>query len=201
MSDDVFTLLQHIADETWQATRDIGLLPWSCIAAGHIAQQAARYFGLPGHLQPVQALVANTAAIELIVAQVPPEQWPEEAWSVGTSGESRPERYPGHIVLTFPHASGTVILDPSLPQFTRPRLGVLLSPLVAVQPRMWPDGATRAVFERPGGAVSYEPYQDGGLYRTSPDWINRKVRYHRLVGRVVRNAKNGALKPTTDRMR
>ncbi|WP_395111394.1 hypothetical protein [Actinomadura sp. SCN-SB] len=123
-------LLEQIAHRVWEATRRHGLEESCCIAATKITQRVARYFGIHGRAQPVRILVANQAALPLITAGVPPADWPEHAWSTGSDGTRLgPDRYGGHLIFTAHRQGATHLVDPSLPQYARPRLGLSLTPL------------------------------------------------------------------------
>jgi hypothetical protein len=183
-------LLERIAEQVWQATRQKGLPESCCIAATKITEQVARYFGLRGKAQPVRIVVANQAAIPFITAGVPVTDWPAPAWSVGTDGsQHRPGRYPGHLVLLVHSRAAAYLVDSSLPQYARPRLDLSLRPLVTrlndAQPFTDDDPAVAAI-DGGRGVVTYRPYHDGGLYRRAPDWMDGKRRYQAMIGELIR---------------
>lgn len=183
-------LLERIACEVWQTSRQMRLPESCCIAATKITEQVARYFGLRGRAQPVRIVVANQAAIPLITAGVPVIDWPDDAWSVGTDGnQRRPGRYPAHLVLLVHSREAAYLVDSSLPQYARPRLGLSLRPLVTRLGDDRPftdDDPAVAGIDGGRGVVTYWPYNDGGLYRRAPDWAYGKRRYQAITGELIR---------------
>ncbi|MGP4029716.1 hypothetical protein [Actinomadura sp. 3N407] len=132
-------LLEQIACRVWEATRRHGLEESCCIAATRITREVARYFGVHGGAQPVRVLVANQAAVPLITAGTPPAGWPEDAWSTGSDGTRLgPDGYGGHLVFTAHRQGVTHLVDPSLPQYARPRLRLPLTPLATRLDGRWP---------------------------------------------------------------
>jgi hypothetical protein len=160
-------LLERIAHQVWQATRQMGLEESCCIAATKITEQVAGYFGLRGKARPVRIVVANQAAIPFITSGVPVTDWPAHAWSVGTDGsQRRPGRYPGHLVLLVRSRDAAYLVDSSLPQYARPRLGLSLRPLVTrlndAQPLKEDDPAVAGI-DGGGGVVTYWPTTTAGF--------------------------------------
>lgn len=180
----------HIAAHTWAVLQAGRPTANPCLAAARIAQQAARYFGVCLAPRPVNVLVANTVAAELVARGVPVEEWPADAQSSGSDPtRRRPGRYAGHLILAAPDGEATLLVDPSLPAYNLPGLGVELEPLVFDVPGAWPGKSkspSRQVLDLPGGVVIYEKYDDKGAFRTAPDWAGWSRRYRAEVAMVIR---------------
>lgn len=179
-----------IAANTWAVIQAARLRGDPRIAGARIAQQAARYFG--AHLKPhsVTPLVVNDAAAALMADQVPAAEWPDEARSSGIDRtRRRAGHYPGHLILAAADGDTTLLVDPTLPLFDRPGLGVGLAPLVTALPAGRPGpGKTPAgqAVTLPGGVVIYEWWDDAGLYRRMPGWSGWSSRYRAEVAMVIR---------------
>ncbi len=143
----------------------------ACIAASAVLFEAATYFGREATILPVDTIAANAPAIELIDAHVPIDEWPDEAWSVGTSHDERcgiPGRYDGHVVCIV----DGVLVDLTAGQMSRPQRGLLVPEVIVADGDVLHEGE----IDLPGGnRVTYvaRPEQTG--WRRAPDWKMRSV--------------------------
>lgn len=146
-----------------------------CVLAARIADGVLDYFGVPHHVQPVEAFVMNDAAADLFRRDVPIAEWPDEAWSIGSTANAEGSGYPGHLLIVTGRGYR---LDLSARQYDRPAPG-----RIAVDgPRLWwPDQITNnergdwLVKEADAGTLWWwAPFADTS-YRRTPDWRMGKV--------------------------
>jgi hypothetical protein len=151
--------------------RITGMQPSHCILAARAATETARYFGVTLRERAVSVLVANAKAWELINADVPVDEWPDDAWSIGIDPHDERNAamrgYAGHVITESPR----YLLDLSAPQFNRPRRGLYVEdPLLA--PRGDDPADAWTYGDERGTRLVYRPMDDRS-YRKMPDWTNR----------------------------
>lgn len=164
----------------------------SCIASTRILTSVLDYFGYPSEPLPCRAVVWTSLGFEQAEANVPFEQWPEGAWSVGVSGTGKTtgKRWDGHLVAMV---ADRWLIDPSADQFTRPQRGMNVG-LVVVDAAEWGDRSRLHCWRRPDGlVVGYSLMPNPGGWRDSPDW--RQGRYRDVVGTVIRRLKDVGVVP------
>lgn len=162
------------------ATREIVLTEYSrdsCIASSLIGQKVLAHYKVQA--RPVAAAVAayNEPGLQMSRTNLPPNEWPEEAWSVGVQGSGvmnmDTKRYDGHVVLILkPQGSPRVLLDLSADQMDRPERGLRVPGPVAVEmPRLWtPQDPAVVSIETPSLThLRYFPLFGGDDWRLAKD--------------------------------
>lgn len=146
----------------------------SCIASTRILTEVLRYFGYASEPLPCTTLVFNAAGYDYATREVPTDQWPIEAHSVGAvgSGRYRPETnaWDGHLVAIV---DGRWLADPSLDQFARPQRGINVDPVV-LDISDWHDRSRANHWQREDGVViAYQAMRNPGPWRNAPDWSGK----------------------------
>jgi hypothetical protein len=115
----------------WQKEDSFPFDDTHCINGARVAVRALEQLGVKAKPVSVRLMFANAAARALIEAEVPVEEWPTEAWSVGVApGATAPPRagrWGGHLMV---EGDGWT-LDVSFDQMARPGRLVTEGPLVA----------------------------------------------------------------------
>lgn len=151
----------------------------SCLMSTRVLIETAKYFGVYAKPVPVKTAFLNGAAIAAMEQELPLEQWPDDAWSVGIEGTGQkgvrndPKGWDGHMVAV----TKTVLVDPSADQMSRPEKGMPLEAFAAPIPTEWSTGDQPTVFRAggPGGLVLiYTPMTTPGPWRDSPDWSGHR---------------------------
>lgn len=145
--------------------------PSACIAASAVLFEAATYFGHDANVLAVDTIAANPEAIAQLDAGTPVDDWPDEAWSVGTSHDERcgiPGRYDGHVVCIV---DGTLV-DLTAGQMSRPKRGLVIPEVIVADGSLASEGE----IDLPGGhRITYvaRPEQTG--WKRAPDWKRRSA--------------------------
>jgi hypothetical protein len=141
--------------------------PDSCIASSRVLIDVLRSLGVLARPVAVRTVALNAEAFRLFAEDVPVENWPPTAHSVGVAatGEKTDGRWDGHLVVV----SGDWLIDPSADQMSRPGKNLVLDdplvmPLYApfTKIRVWKNPDT-------GVILGYEPVADT-QYRNSRNW-------------------------------
>lgn len=106
----------------------------ACILASLVAEEALCYFGVPATAVDCDVIVYSRKAWELQGADVPVEDWPDDAWSIGcVEGlvSPRPGWYDGGHVLVVTDRE-RLLLDLTAGQFSRPDHAMPVADAVAV---------------------------------------------------------------------
>lgn len=120
----------------------------SCVATVRVAIDALAYFGVRAVPAPVEVMIFNDEAVEMLRHQgasledVGAAAWnhsvddPEGPWTMGLGFKADPSEGGGHMGFWVPglHA----FADPSLDQVSRPRKGLALGPMYTRN--LHPDG-------------------------------------------------------------
>jgi hypothetical protein len=158
--------------------------PDSCIASARALLNVLAYYGITGaRAVPVAAGAWNAAAWQAQTGNLPPGQWPRDAYAVRVDGQGGhpPGGWDGHLVVT----TGRYLLDPSIDQASRPEHGLHLAPAAHELPRPW-DGTAQWLTVLTGGTVLvYEPITDTG-YKRSPNWSARTAVMRQVTGTAIR---------------
>lgn len=147
--------------------------PAHCILGTRTLFDVMRVLDIPAQVVPVEALIWNMAAAPLIAAEIPFQQWPPNAWSVGAVTSAPGEGYPGHLILVADTDDGRVLIDSSTGQFVRTRHGITPPPTLAARVSdTWPSDPTISVkYTGPGWEMSWKWAPElGNLHRSAPDW-------------------------------
>lgn len=156
--------------------------PNHCILAARVGSEVLRYFGHGAAAVPTEALVGNALAADLSAQGVPPADWPENAWSVGTQREAEGPGYSGHVVLVVDCVD---LLDLSFGQFSRPSRD-LACPATLACPgagaKLLRGEGIEVTSEDGAVVVEFIPFEDRG-YEAVPDW---KIGRRHLAGPTIR---------------
>lgn len=177
------------------ATREIVLSEYgrdSCIASSLIGQQVLAHFKVQARAVSSAVSAYNDLAMKMTSTNLPPQEWPDEAWSVGVQGSGvmnmETKRYDGHVVLIVkPQGSPRVLLDLSADQLDRPERGLRVPGPVAVElPRLWTpqDPATLTIDGPPRTHVRYFPLLGGDDWRLAKDALDAE-RHEKLAAAAI----------------
>jgi hypothetical protein len=117
--DDVLDLATRIVvafDDLWRSGLHRTHDPRCCILAARLAIELLREHGVRAWAEATNTVIFNRAGWELAEREVPHDQWPEHAWSVGATEDAEGSGFPGHV---WAAADGWLI-DLSARQFHRP---------------------------------------------------------------------------------
>lgn len=160
--------------------------PNSCVATTRVLLAALRNLGVRAKPYAVGVLVFNKAGWELSEQQVPIEQWPDEAWTLGVTatGAVSGKRWDGHLIAVAadPVAARWWLLDGSLDQLSRPAKGIVLRPLA--MPLQVP-GQPITFTDESGTRVIYASPQSAGRWRDAPDWTGGNLKVQLAAGATV----------------
>lgn len=167
----------------------------SCLMSTRVFIAAARYFGIFAKPVPVTVAHLNHAMVQAMDADLPKDEYPPEAWSVGVAGTGRfgrygdPKGWDGHMIAV---ADGALI-DPSADQFSRPEKGMPLEPFAARCPSGWGSaGSSPLVFssDTTGSVLRYAPMADPGPWRQGADWSGHKQIANAATADTIRALKS-----------
>lgn len=171
--------LTHIAD----TVRDAVLRTHherSCLMSTRVFIAAARYFGVFARPVPVTVIYLNHAMVQAIDAELPEDQYPPGAWSVGVEGTGQfglhndPKGWDGHMVAVASDA----LVDPSADQFSRPEKNMPIGPFATQCPPGWgkPGDTTPLVLRSgsSGAVLRYLPMPNPGEWKQGNDWKGNK---------------------------
>lgn len=118
----------------------------SCIESTAILIDVLARLGVPATPAPVLVAAFNRAAQQVLTTtpDLPADQWPDDAWSVGQGpGQPfRPGGWPGHLVAVVPTAAATRLVDASADQMSRPDKGLVITgPVLGRVPPQWAPGS------------------------------------------------------------
>ena len=189
MSEDLHRWLSAVTRLCRAATLEV-CSPDSCIASTRVLIGVLDYFGYASEPLPCTAVVWNAAGYEATDAEIPVDQWPPDAHSVGVVGTGAaraPKRWDGHLVAMV---EDRWLIDASLDQFSRPQKGIVTTPLV-IDAVDWDDRTKMHVWRRGDGIViGYQLMPNPGAWRSSPDW--RGERHQRIIGGVIRQIRRSS---------
>ena len=160
--------------DAWLDVRRVETRPDCCILATRtLGAVFERLNGWSWEALPCASLAANAAAVELLEARVPVEEWPEVAWSVGVDDDPadvNPGRYAGHLVLVLDTGAGLQLVDGALGQFSRPHRGLVVPEMVRFDIEdAW--APVHSVEFEAGTKVMWRPSKRlGKSHRVAPDW-------------------------------
>lgn len=104
----------------WEALPTFPFKPDCCINAARVGVEVLRRFGVKARPVSVELLLINRFGLQLMEAQVPVDQWPAHAHSIGiTPGADfahREDGWPGHLMIE----GDDWTIDLSARQFARP---------------------------------------------------------------------------------
>lgn len=145
-----------------------------CIEEARRAVAVLSRLDIPAKASATRCMAANAAAIPVLAAKLPIEEWPADAWSVGTEigacqAEStaepfRRQGWSGHVVVI----GDGWLLDLTAPQFSRPLKGIHVpGPITTGY-----DAAMGVAHYNLalGGLVLYHPQPKVAKFRTSNAW-------------------------------
>jgi len=162
------------------ATREIVLAEYqrdSCISSSLIGQRVLDHYKVKARAVASVVAAYNDPGLQMSRTNIPPSQWPDEAWSVGVQGSGvmnlDTKRYDGHVVLILkPQGSPRVLLDLSADQLDRPERGLRVPGPVAVElPRFWtPEDPAEVTIETPEPThLRYFPLMGGDDWTLAKD--------------------------------
>lgn len=152
----------------------------SCILATALLVDVLPDFGIRAQPFSVGVLISNRQAIAdlrdpdawVIGLGVPRELRPEGVPVRVVPGRLRPG-WDGHLVAL----TERFLIDPTLPQASRPERGLHLEPLVLpVSPAFASGQLSIEGLLDGGGRLGYYPAPNNRAWRTAPDWRNVKAR-------------------------
>jgi hypothetical protein len=186
--------------------------PDSCIYSTRVVSELLVGLGFQAVPVPVAVRVTSPALVSRLAAwraahpedpdgprAVEVARWTDEpgsrCWSVGVGygpADGRPvpaDKYRGHLIALGP---GGLLVDLSIDQANRPKVGIRVAPVVGVASRAFWLGEEAAGFRTPDGCdVHYQRITDDGTWRTAPDWVRpgrTKAVVNELAGLVEQAA-------------
>jgi hypothetical protein len=167
--------------------------PDSCITTTRVLIEVLRYFGVSAEPWAVDLTVTNAAGRKWAATDVPIEDWPDEAYSIGMRADSaaRPgdggQFGVGHVVAVV---AGGLMADASIDQVARPGHGIpALAPVLARLPGDWRDAPDGMVLRWAAGDGDLQlDYRGNGsrLYASSPNWRRRNPHLRACVAEAIR---------------
>lgn len=184
--------------EVWRTDWVPQLVANSCVLASKVATEVLNYFGVPCEEVAVSAFAMNEKMHEHFKDGVAPENWDDDAWSVGVAPDERAGLHPtkgvdkrdplgfaGHLIVSTKHH----LLDLSALQFHRPERQIFVDgPLLALHDAttlVRAGGRSYLRLTLQEGFIFYEPFQTN-IYKKSNDW---RKNYTSIVGTVIRRLK------------
>jgi len=151
----------------------------ACILATRTAIEVGRYFGVTLTAQPLSVVVLNPAAKAEYAQQRPIDEWPPEAWSVGThcTDTVTATGWEGHLIVV----GDGMMADLTAGQFDRPEKGIRCAPWVMPVPTQPPPWGFE-FGEAPSTQMVMLPCE-ARAYRQSPDW---RTNYRDLAAATIR---------------
>ena len=146
--------------------------PDSCIETSRVVQLLLREEGLPAHVVPVEARVANAPATKFIIEgnarALRERQDGAHVVIVGAPARPQPGRWAGHLAVLCEN----VLIDASLDQANRPRHGILFpSPFVVQVGGGFRRAGGRALTHGEDGVlVEYIHHPRNRSYLQTPAW-------------------------------
>lgn len=133
--------LETIASVTRETVRETFNAD-SCIASSIIGQKVLAEYGITSRLVTVSATAYNDLWVQMRRDGIPPEEWPENAWSLGIVGtdtvDHENNRWDGHLVLVLRWDGRRLLLDLSADQMSRPERDLVIpGPIGLFLPRLW----------------------------------------------------------------
>lgn len=176
--------VETIAMATTLALKEYVKSDNACILATRVFIEAAKHFGIRAKPRPVSVCVANEEAFSMMLRHKPVSEWPDGAWSVGTSEYASDVGYGFHLVATVK----SLLVDPTVHQFARPTKGILIPRVPCIVPiGQWePNTSLNVDINR--ATIMYSRVADSS-YLEAPDWMN-KDKYGPLVTWVIANVEN-----------
>lgn len=183
----------------------------SCILSTRIGLAVLDRYGINARAQAVIVGAFNREAWHLVDQQVPTDQWPASAHSVGIygSGVSDPvtRSWDGHLVVMVRNPSRTrTLIDLTADQLDRPAKGIDVGgPVFMDLPAMWtphdPSCTVVGADEAPT-ILMYRPLMKAGDWKQSPDWMKEPKILDEFVDVICReidnlSGKEGDSGPTT----
>lgn len=175
----------------------------NCILSTRLGVDVLKRYGLDAKAQPVIVAAFNREGYEMYARNVPPSQWPDDAWSVGVAGTGESDRdvraWDGHLVVLLrnpPNAEGRkvrTLIDLTADQFDRPERGIYVGgpvfmdltstwtphdPLFTTMGAGSPDDVRTVVL--------YKPQVNAGDWRSAPDWMGYPETHEDLVDTIVK---------------
>jgi hypothetical protein len=157
-----------------------------CIAATTIVADALEYFGVDAKPMATDIIVYNAAARPFHQDQVPTDEWPDEAWSIG-SDHDRPAGgpgYDGHLVLMLEDKG---FVDLTCNQYRKPSKDIRMkAPLwlgfdTGAPPEGWFE------FDRGDLIVCYRLRPDQTRWKHAKDY--RSPNRKRFAGEIIRHVR------------
>lgn len=164
----------------------------SCIGGTRIVFDVLRHYKLKPRAIPVYVRIFNAALLKHVRnGEVPTTEdvqgWSglDGSWSVGIGGTGvvKPGHWDGHLVAL---AMGTVLVDVSLDQATRPRFNIHMEPITAAVPENFVAGDP-LVLDVNGCAVRYEAHPEDMSWTQAAGWRReepRKAVVERVIAKV-----------------
>jgi hypothetical protein len=151
----------------------------SCILTTRVGLGVLERYGVKARAQAVTAVAFNREGWELASQNVPPSEWPDSAWAVGTEGTGKtdPETnaWDGHLVLVVRNPNRTrTLIDLTADQLDRPARGLPVpGPVFMDLPPVWTPDDPRFTFTGPSqeAIISYRPQAKAGNWQDTPDWV------------------------------
>ena len=179
--------LERLADLTVQAVGEAvaeNHMPENvCVEATGAFVWAAREFGQLIRPVVADALVLNREGLRCILRELPADQWPDDAWSIGVDTNSD-TGYPAHLVAMD---ADHTLYDLTARQFHRPKRDLIVprKPVIfPVDKDIWQDGGFTVAQVSDSASIGYRRMaQAVPDYRAYTAWRNRNV-----IGRYVAHA-------------
>lgn len=184
---------REVAERLCRIGRPLILTRWaaeSCIASTRIAQDVLAYYGVATAPQAVAVIAMNAAAsAEFAAGRKVAEDWPPEAWSVGTGLGFPPpgdrKGWDGHLVAVA--RDHGFFVDLSADQFSRPEHDMTVGPVVVdlAPPALTEKHGILGGFRTDEGAEVAYRVMTTRTYTTAADW-RRRSRHRMMAGRIIR---------------
>ena len=151
----------------WSREPEFPLRPDHCINGSRIAKEVLTHYDVESDPVSVSMCIFNRFAWDLHTRDVPMDEWPEHAHSIGVGPGmvSKPGRWNGHLWLEGPDWS----LDISAGQFARPGKIVVEGPMFLPE-RLPPGRELLALVDRYGQRILANRNPGNNGWRAASGW-------------------------------
>jgi len=187
------TLVGEVALEVRNA-----VLSWcevnSCIESTRLGLLVFERLGIPARPQPVRVAVMNRLSWNLMNANVPFKQWPDEAYNLGVGfrqGDVPPDGWNGHLVaIVREPGQPRHLIDISADQFDRPGRLNVPGPVGMTITKLWtPNDPAYRLLQDGDTILDYRPFAPGDPvgqeYLSTPAWNNDPDDFNRLADTIA----------------
>jgi hypothetical protein len=169
----------------WREIERYYINPGRCIASARITIEVLNDYGISAEPVSVDAAVFNETAVRLLEdpdAEIPAGGKPYVIFIGPEAGPALAGKWPGHLVAV---AAGRLLIDLTLPEFSRPASGIDLQPIAVPVSERFLHGTEIAHTRFGPTAVRWKALPEDRSYRGSPLWAERE-RIRAPAGRIIK---------------